>query len=63
MENLTKEQKKKMYNFLFHYNEYSDQWACFNREDYPNYFNGTKLTYPIGRGKTILEALEDKKNG
>jgi len=51
-----------LYKFLFHYNSYTKKWACFNREDYRNYWNGTESVNHIGRGETIEEALSDARN-
>jgi hypothetical protein len=50
---------KKLYSLLFHYNCYTEKWACFRREDKVNYFNGSDSLYPIGIGETTKEAYDE----
>jgi len=51
-----------LYNLLFHYNHYTEKWACFRNEDKENYFNGSKPTFLIGVGYTQKEAYENQKH-
>lgn len=38
---IKKDMKEKLlYNWLFHYNRYTEKWHAFPREEYVNYFNG-----------------------
>lgn len=41
---------------LFHYNPYTKKWACFEREDLRNYFNGTSSINKIGKGNDPEQA-------
>jgi len=49
-----------LWSVLFHYNVYKKEWACFNRDDQRNYFNGEEPSSKIGRGKTMEDAIVDK---
>jgi len=53
---------KSNFDYLYHYNPYTELWACFCRDDYRNYFNGSKSIEKIGKGETIEQALKDKLN-
>lgn len=46
---------KVTFNNIFHYNEYTEKWSCFNREDYNAYWN-KKDTIKVGEGETPNEA-------
>ncbi len=48
---------KSTYDWLFHYNSYSQLWNMFHREDTVAYWNGEEMKHPhIKSGK--LETLE-----
>jgi len=51
--------RHELWGVLFHYNNFKQEWACFNRDDQRNYFNGTEPGSKIGRGKTIEDAILD----
>lgn len=48
------------FNNIFHYNEYTKTWNCFDRKDYNAYWN-TKSKINVGEGKTPTEALLNLK--
>lgn len=51
------------YNNIFHYNEYTKMWNCFERKDYNAYWN-SKGSINVGEGNTTEEACLNliKKN-
>ena len=51
---------RKLWNLLFHYNYFKKEWACFERDDKENYFNGLDPIKKIGRGKTPDLAFKNK---
>lgn len=56
---------EELYNWIFHYNTYTNVWSGFNREDYKAYWNGEETKYAILRArdvKTIQEIIL-KTNG
>ena len=52
-----KKQKLSFYDLLFHYNDFTDKWNCFSREDSRKYFNGIKCKH--GKGGDIMEAYKN----
>ena len=48
---------KQYYNYLFHWNPFTETWNCFPRDGLRSYFNGEGKKY--GSGKTIKEAYSD----
>lgn len=48
--------KDEYYNYLFHWNNYTNTWNCFPREGIRDYFNGIKK---FGSGQTIDIAYMD----
>ena len=48
------------YQYIYHYNTYTETWYCISRHDYVNYFNGFTTVEKIGVGKTVEEATLDK---
>tara|TARA_R110002074_G_scaffold219649_2_gene390305 strand:+ start:773 stop:964 length:192 start_codon:yes stop_codon:yes gene_type:complete len=54
------QEKDDLWQVLFHYNHFKKEWACFNRSDQRNYFNGTAPIDKIGRGSSVEEAIENK---
>ena len=51
---------ERTYNNVFHYDEISKTWRCFDREDWRTYWNDKKSML-IGKGKTPEEAHENLK--
>ncbi len=49
-----------LYNVLFHYSHYRGMWACFNRDEKSQYFNGK--TNIIGYGDSPDKAFEEYLN-
>lgn len=47
-----------MYNYLFHYNSYTETWSAYHREDNDSYWNGTTPTKPILRSKNFAELVK-----
>ena len=45
----------KQYNLSFHYNHYKEQWHCFHRDEYNEYFNGGSDN-TVGSGDSPEEA-------
>jgi hypothetical protein len=37
----------KLYNWLFHYNPYTEEWNAFHRDDAIAYWNNTKKIHPV----------------
>lgn len=55
---------KLFYDWLFHYNAYSDFWFAFHREDQSAYWNGHKSKFPILKAKelkTLMATLQETK--
>ena len=52
---------KVTFNNIFHYNEYTKRWNCFNREDYNAYWNNKK-TIKVGKGTSPEEACLNLNN-
>lgn len=60
MNKLNELSKELGYNYMYHFNEYTDQWAVFPREEFSNYFNGfTNNLTEIGYGHSIEVAIEN----
>ena len=47
-----------LYNWLFHYNNHTGIWNCYNREDHFAYWNGTTPKHPILKSKDIAVIQE-----
>lgn len=45
---------KNLYDYLFHYNPYTDEWSAFKREDSNKYFNGEIPEENILKSKNIM---------
>lgn len=55
---------KTFYDWLFHYNAYTDQWNAFHRDDQHAYWNGGEHKHPILRDrelKTIMAKIQATK--
>ena len=48
---------KDVQNILFRYNEMTDKWHCFSRDNYKDYWNRRSLIY-VGKGDTPKQALK-----
>jgi len=46
-----------LYNYLFHYNEYTNVWTAFNREDYAKYFNGELKETEMYKSKNVITLI------
>jgi hypothetical protein len=46
-----------LYNWLFHYNPYTQVWSAFRREDKEKYFNGELLDYQYHQSKKIMDLI------
>jgi len=55
-----KQQKLNLYDLLFHFNDFTSKWNCFQRVDSKHYFNGTKCKK--GQGEDIIEAYKNYKD-
>lgn len=51
--------KEDLYNYLFHYNSYTNSWACYHRDLGNEYFNGKFMS--VGFGKDLRGAYLDCK--
>ena len=51
--------KKDLYKYLFHYNNYTEKWACYHRDLGNEYFNGEFKS--VGFGIDIWEAYKECK--
>ena len=51
---------KEYYDVLFHYNNYTNQWNCFGRNCFNDYFNGVRKQR-FGIGETEKKAFKDWK--
>lgn len=49
---------KVFYDWLFHYNAYSDLWFAFHREDSHAYWNGHKPKHTILSAKDLKELMQ-----
>jgi hypothetical protein len=47
-----------LYQWLFHYNHYSEKWNAFKREDYVDVFNGKKKPLASSSINTLIEIVE-----
>ena len=56
---MTEEDKKDLYNYLFHYNSHKGMWCCFHREDTKHYWNGygDKVKQVIKGEQVIKETI------
>jgi len=41
------------YNWLFHFNPYTQLWSIVHREDYKAYWSGGETKYPVVKSKDI----------
>lgn len=46
-----------LYNYLFHYNEYTNIWSAFTRDNYTKYFNGELKDEDIYKSKNIMTLI------
>ena len=46
-----------LYDYIFHYNPYTELWAAFKKEDKENYFNGDKPRNEIIKCKKIQDLV------
>ena len=56
---------KSTYDWLFHYNPYSQLWNMFHREDTVAYWNGEEFKHPHNKSSSLdtLKHILDKTNG
>ena len=47
------------YDYLYHFNEYTEKWNVFTRENYMKYFNGKIDKDDVGIGIDIDNAVKD----
>jgi trehalose utilization protein len=54
-----------LYEWVFHYNHFTNQWAAYHRDDHKAYFNAEKSAYPIFKHKNIKVLIKHlvKSNG
>lgn len=55
--------KDSMYDWLFHYNHYTNLWNTFRREDVQDYFNGTLENVISSKKQSTLIEILDKTKG
>lgn len=53
--------KDTLYQWLFHYNHYSEKWSAFKREDYVDVFNGKKKPLSSSNINTLIEIIGKTK--
>lgn len=46
------------YEWLFHYNPYTQVWSAFRREHKEKYFNGELLDYEYHKAKKIMDLIQ-----
>ena len=46
-----------LYNWLFHYNIYKEEWTAFHREDHNAYWNGEKPKHRMYRNKSFTDLI------
>lgn len=51
-----------LYDWLFHYNTYTDTWKAFHREDHTAFWNGTKTSQPVYEAGCFTSLLQKLKN-
>lgn len=55
---------KVFYDWLFHYNAYTDMWYAFTREDQNAYWNKTKPKHVIIKAKDLkflMQSIQETK--
>jgi len=55
--------KDSLYDWLFHYNHYTQLWHTFKREDVQAYFNGTLLNVLSSKKHSTLVDIISKTKG
>jgi len=51
-----------MYEWLLHYNSYTNTWHAFHREDHAAYWNRGEMKHPLIEAKCVTSLLEKLKN-
>ena len=46
-----------LYDYIFHYNPYTELWSAFKKEDKENYFNGEAPRNEIIKAKKIQDLI------
>jgi len=54
---------EELYDWLFHYNHYSQSWHAFKREHLVEYFNGDMTNVLKSKSQKTLEGLITYHNG
>lgn len=52
-----------LYDWLFHYNPYTNSWVAFKKEDYINYFNGNHENVIKSKSQKTLEEIITSNDG
>ena len=50
-------EEKEMYNWLFHYNFYKQEWTAFHRDDVNAYWNGSTPEHVMYKDKVFNELI------
>jgi hypothetical protein len=48
---------KNLYNWLFHYNNHTEEWTAFHREDYRSYWNGGESKYRMYKNASFTDVI------
>ena len=49
--------KSNLYDWLFHYNHFTDKWSAFRRENYVQHFNNGKDSIRSSNLNTLVEII------
>jgi len=54
-----------LYDWVFHYNHFANQWAAYHRDDHRAYFNAETSVHPIFKHKDVKVLVKHlvKSNG
>lgn len=47
----------KFYNWVFHFNNFTDTWTAYHRDDQQAYWNKTEATHPMYKARDIKQLL------